>query len=69
MGLIASGALLLAVDSADAPRILSALHGAGIAGVQIGHVVEPERGLVLRNAHHERPLPRFERDEIARLFE
>ncbi len=69
LGLIASGALLLAVEKADASPILLALRSAGIAGVQIGHVVEPERGLVLHNAHYERPLPRFERDEIARLFE
>ena len=69
LGLIASGALLLAVAPADATAILAALEGAGIAAARIGRVVERERGLVLRTATGQRPLPRFERDEIARLFE
>lgn len=69
LGLIASGALLLAVAPADATAILAALEGAGIAAARIGRVGERERGLVLRTTVGERPLPRFERDEIARLFE
>ena len=69
LGLIASGALLLAVAPEDATTILAALSEAGIATAHIGHVVERERGIVLRSATGERPLPRFERDEIARLFE
>ncbi len=69
LGLIASGALLLAVAPEDTAVILAALEKAGIAAAHIGHVVERERGVVLRSAAGERPLPRFERDEIARLFE
>lgn len=69
LGLIASGALLMAAAQGDAAAILSALEGDGIAAVCIGHVTERERGIVLRNATGERPLPQFERDEIARLFE
>jgi len=69
LGLIGSGALLLAVAPADAAVILAALEEAGIATVCIGRVVERERGIVLRGATGERPLPHFERDEIARLFE
>ena len=69
LGLIASGALLLAVAPGDADAILAALDEAGIAAARIGRVVERERGIVLRSATGERPLPRFERDEIARLFE
>ena len=65
LGLIASGALLLAVAPGDAAAIVAALEEAGIAAARIGHVVEQERGAVLRGATGERPLPRFERDEIA----
>ncbi|MFQ6102024.1 MAG: AIR synthase family protein [Anaerolineae bacterium] len=79
LGLIASGALLLAVACGDAAAILAALEEAGIAAAHIGRVVEREdlqasaarsrRRIVLRSAAGERPLPRFARDEIARLFE
>jgi hydrogenase maturation factor len=68
LGLIASGTLLLAVAAGDAAPILSALESAGIAATRIG-VVEREPGVVLRSATGERPFPRFERDEITRLFE
>jgi hydrogenase expression/formation protein HypE len=69
LGLIASGALLLAVAPEDADTIRAALEAEGIATACIGRVVAPERGLTLRSSDVERPLPRFERDEIARLFE
>jgi hydrogenase maturation factor len=69
LGLIASGALLLAVAPADADRIRAALEAEGIRTACIGRVVEPERGIVLRSGDIEGPLPSFERDEIARLFE
>jgi hydrogenase expression/formation protein HypE len=69
LGLIASGALLLAVAPGDAAAILAALQEAGIAAARIGQVVARKRGVVLRRATGERPMPRFERDEIARLFE
>lgn len=69
LGLIASGTLLLAVSARDATRIIRALEEAGIAAACIGRAVERQRGLVLRNATSERPLPSFDRDEIARLFE
>jgi hydrogenase expression/formation protein HypE len=70
LGLIASGALLLAVAPADAAVIRTALEEADITAARIGRVVERERAIVLRSATGGvRPLPRFERDEIARLFE
>ena len=69
LGLIASGALLLAVAPGDVTAILSALWEAGIAAARVGHVVEREPNVVLRCATGERLLPRFERDEIAGLFE
>jgi hydrogenase expression/formation protein HypE len=69
LGLIASGALLMAVAPRDAGAVLAALKGAGISAARIGRVVERGRGIVLRRATGERSLPRFERDEIAQLFE
>ncbi len=69
LGLIASGALLLAVAPEDATPVLDALEQANIAAAYIGVAVEREPGVVLRSATGERPCPRFERDEIARLFE
>jgi hydrogenase expression/formation protein HypE len=69
LGLIGSGALLLAVAPGDAAAILAALESAGIAATRIGRVVERKQGIVLRGATGERPLPQFERDEIAKLFE
>ena len=69
LGLIASGTLLLAVAPMDVAPILGALEEANIATARIGVVVGQGPNVVLRNTAGERPLPRFERDEIARLFE
>jgi hydrogenase maturation factor len=69
LGLIASGALLLAAEPEDADAVLSALEAGGIAAACIGQVVEQEQGIMLRSATGTRPVPYFERDEIARLFE
>jgi hydrogenase maturation factor len=69
LGLIASGALLLAVAGDDAEDIRRALGEAGINAARIGRVVERGKGTVLRTVGGQHPLPRFERDEIARLFE
>ena len=68
-GVIASGALLLAVAAEDAGAITAALQAAGIAAAVIGRVLPAEGGLWLRQGSEARPLPGFERDEIARLFE
>jgi hydrogenase maturation factor len=69
LGLIASGALLLAVASKDASAIMSALEKSGIQAAQVGHVVERQNGVYLYTAKGKRPLPRFSRDEIAQLYE
>jgi hydrogenase maturation factor len=69
LGLIASGALLMAVAPRDADAVQVALEEATIAATRIGCVVERERGVVLKSAAGMRPMPIFERDEIARLFE
>ena len=69
MGLIASGALLVAVNPDDAPSLIGALNAAGIAAWVIGRATEPADGLRLRVGRQLVPMPTFERDEIARYFE
>ncbi len=68
LGLIASGALLLAVAPQDAAQIVAALRADGIAAQIIG-AIRAEPGVYLRGPAGERPLPQFPRDEISRLFE
>jgi hydrogenase maturation factor len=68
LGLIASGALLLAVPPNDAQAILEALRAEDINAAAIGQVVEREHGVTLRVGAEEQPMPRFDQDEITRLF-
>jgi hydrogenase maturation factor len=68
LGVIASGSLLIAVAPADAEAVCAAVRDAGVSIASIGHAVPPEQGLLLRGAQGDRPLPRFDQDEIARLF-
>jgi hydrogenase expression/formation protein HypE len=69
LGLIASGALLLAVEADDAAAVLAALRSAEIGAAQIGQVEPAEAGVRLVVRGREVRLPRFDRDEITRLFE
>jgi hydrogenase expression/formation protein HypE len=69
LGVIASGALLLTCPSEEADRLVAAWEAEGIAGGLIGKVTPPEMGLVLLEAGRQTQLPRFARDEVARLFD
>lgn len=68
LGLIASGSLLIAVDHRDAPGVIAACVGRGIACAQIAGATAPEAGCRLTRSGIETALPRFDQDEIARLF-
>jgi hydrogenase maturation factor len=68
LGTIASGALLLALGPADAGILLHALAREGIEAAFIGRVVPREAGVVLTRGGQPGPLPRFDQDEITRLF-
>ena len=68
LGVIASGALLIAVAEADIAPVCDALAGAGIVVAPIARAVSSERGLEMRTAQGVQPLPRYDQDEIARLF-
>jgi hydrogenase maturation factor len=75
LGLLASGALLLAVAPGDAPRVQEGLRAAGCDPRTIGRVTDRDNGLLLRPsaegpsaAGGARPLPTFARDEMARFL-
>lgn len=69
LGLIASGALLIAAASHSAEKIVVALRQAGIEAVRFGEVLPPEQGRTIKHGDTTRTLPDFTRDEITRLFE
>lgn len=69
LGLIASGALLIACPPGESKPILASLQAAGITATCLGRAVERERGVTLTQEGRKQPLPTFARDEIARLFE
>jgi hydrogenase expression/formation protein HypE len=68
LGTIASGALLIATPPEDAMRIRQALQVNGIGCAAIGRIVPGSEGVVLDDGSGPRPLPRFVRDEITKLF-
>ncbi|OPX24529.1 MAG: hypothetical protein B1H02_03275 [Candidatus Latescibacteria bacterium 4484_107] len=65
LGVISSGALLIVVGAGDRDRVQEAIREAGIGCAWIGNVRERSFGVRLGAV----PLPRFERDETAKLFE
>ncbi len=75
LGLIASGALLAAVSPQDADRVIDALRADGIRARVIGRATPRGEGLRLTRrgsdggVTEKRPLPRFDRDELARVLD
>jgi hydrogenase maturation factor len=68
LGTIASGALLMTLAPAEAGIVIHALAREGIEGHFIGQVVPAEQGRLLVDGARQEPLPRFEQDEIAKIF-
>ena len=69
LGIISSGALLIASEPEKGETICQALGMAGINADIIGQFLPPEHGLWLEDATGtQQPLPIFETDEIAKLF-
>ena len=69
LGIISSGALLIASEPEKGKTICQALGTAGINADIIGKFLPPEHGLWLEDAIGvQQPLPVFETDEIAKLF-
>jgi hydrogenase expression/formation protein HypE len=65
LGLISSGALLVAGRPKGRDDILRAVSGAGVPISRIGSLVPPEQGITTASG---RPLPRFDTDEITRVL-
>jgi hydrogenase expression/formation protein HypE len=68
LGTIASGALLMTLDPADAGIVIHALARESIDCHFIGQVVDRAQGLMLVEGTKSWPLPVFPQDEITRLF-
>jgi hypothetical protein len=56
------------VSEPDAERVCMSLAAAGIRAAPVARAVPADRSLILRTASGIRPLPRFDQDEITRLF-
>lgn len=69
LGLLASGALLIAAAAKNSERIIQALVAEGISASVIAKVWERERGIKVAEKGKITDLPAFARDEVARLFE
>ncbi len=69
LGLLASGCLALTLSPQDAPGLLSALEKAGVQAWEIGRVTGAEGGVLLRGPEGVKPMPTFERDELARYLD
>lgn len=69
LGMLASGALLVAASPEDSKAMLEALETAGIHASVIGQVVDVPPTVELRAGDGVLPFPAFARDEVARLFE
>ena len=68
LGLLASGALLAAVDARDSGAIVDALGDEGIRASIIGSATDSHQDVKLYKTGKAVDFPRFARDEIARYF-
>jgi len=68
LGVIASGALLIAAPPEEAKRARESLRDLGVRVATIGSAVPRDQGLLLHTTHGTQPLPRFDQDQITRLF-
>jgi len=68
LGLIASGALLIAVSPDDAGAVCDALQDQGITARAIARAVPASQGVTIHRGDDVQPLPRYDQDEVARIF-
>ncbi|HCA48358.1 MAG TPA: hypothetical protein DEP45_13695 [Armatimonadetes bacterium] len=68
LGLIASGSLLLAVAPEDAQAIAAAIRAEGIECAEVGEVAPREQGIMMLDETGWTDLPRYDQDEVAKLF-
>jgi hydrogenase expression/formation protein HypE len=68
LGAIASGALIVAVHSAQSGPLLHSYHAAHIRATDIGELLPPADGIYMIRGGQREELRRFDSDEIARIF-
>jgi hydrogenase maturation factor len=68
-GLLASGSLLIALAPEDCDKVVAALRKANSPTECIGTVASERQGVIIDRQGRRYPLPRFQRDELARFFE
>jgi hydrogenase maturation factor len=68
LGMLASGALLIAAAPTAVPRIVRSLERDGIPVSVIGQLTEDPASLVLLDGNERRDLPEFAADEVARVL-
>jgi hydrogenase maturation factor len=68
LGLLASGALLIAVADDDTETIVSGLEDDGILAARIGTLVSADAGVIMSDKSGRSPIPHFETDEVARFL-
>ena len=68
LGVITSGALLLAVPAEGEEIVREALTATGAMGVRIGKFCSPESGVMIQHGEKISPLKRFDSDEISRVL-
>jgi hydrogenase maturation factor len=68
LGLIASGALLITLNPGHTEQVLKALKSKDVSATRIGKVLPKEDGLKMKRNNQIVALPRFNRDEITKIF-
>ena len=68
LGVITSGALLLAVAPGGEDEVRRALEATGALGARIGRLTAREAGVALVRNGEKTPLPRYDSDEIGKIF-
>jgi hydrogenase expression/formation protein HypE len=68
LGIIASGALIISVAPGQADELVARYHEAGIQCTHVGDLTRVEEGLRLLRGGRSVPLPRYDVDEITRVF-
>jgi hydrogenase expression/formation protein HypE len=68
LGLIGSGSLLICCRSEASAQLMADIRKSGIQVTEIGRVTDPGRGIDAFKKGRATPWPKFEVDEIARLF-
>jgi len=68
LGAIASGALIVAVEPAAAEALIAAFEGDGVPCADIGELVPASEGITMVRDGERCPLPRYDSDEITRIF-